>query len=90
MGLRALFLRRKLLVSCSVCFVKSKVIQNTTTHTKSEGSDGCSTIWVGMGWSGKKEQRLSDYLRYSGRNSTLGTKIVSPGDRRFWPLIASK
>lgn len=38
--------------------VKTKVLQNTTTHTKSEGSGGCSTIWVGMGWSGKQEQRL--------------------------------
>lgn len=43
-----------------LCFlVKTKVLQNTTTHTKPEGSDGCSTIWVGMGWSGKQEQRLS-------------------------------
>lgn len=59
MGLRPLFLRRKLLFSYSVFLVKTKVLQNTTTHTKSEGSGGCSTIWGGMGWSGKQERRLS-------------------------------
>ncbi len=59
MGLRPFVFAKKTSVLLLCFLVKTKVLQNTTTHTKSEGSGGCSTIWVGMGWSGKQEQWLS-------------------------------